>query len=103
MFLISPARAPDAPTSVSAIVSDKQAVVSFTVPAFDGGLPISSYSVVSDPSVQPWTGSANASGSGGSVLATGLSNGVQYKFSVKAQNPMGWSEFSNWSDTVTPG
>ena len=34
---------------------------------------------------------------------TGLTNGVAYRFSVRALNGAGWGPWSAWSNAVTPG
>ena len=46
---MTPVGSPGAPTSVSAVAGDTQASVSWGAPANDGGSPINSYTVTSNP------------------------------------------------------
>jgi M6 family metalloprotease-like protein len=75
--------APGAPTDVSAVGGAGQAVVSFTAPADDGGYPITSYTVTSDP------GNVSATGASSPITVTGLTNGTSYAFTVTATNSIG--------------
>jgi hypothetical protein len=70
------------------------AVVAFGRPA-DNGSPITSYEVRGAPG-----GSATCTGSPCTV--SGLSNGVEYSFQVRALNEVGWSEWSPSSAPYTP-
>jgi len=90
-----PPRQPDAPASVTATASDGQATVSFPKP-FDGGYPIDTYTVTSQP------GGLTATGSGGPITVTGLTNGVAYRFFITATSTMGTSAASPSSAPVTP-
>jgi len=85
--LFNYARVPDAPTNVVAIGRDKSASVSFTLPSGNGA-PVTSYTVTSSP------GNFTATGSGPSILVTGLTNGVSYTFTVRATNAIGNSSAS---------
>lgn len=90
-----PTYPPSAPRDVKAAAGDREASVSWVVPASQGSFPISTYQVTSSPA-------------GGSCLTAslactvdGLSNGTEYTFSVKALNGAGWSP-AGVSNAVTP-
>ena len=93
---VTPTGVPDAPTNLSATPSDRQAIVSWTSPASDGGLPISAYTVTSAP------GGSTATTTGTSVTVTGLTNGTAYTFIVTATNSFGTSMASDPSTPMTP-
>lgn len=86
---------PDAPINVTAVAGDGQATVSFDEP-FNGDSPITGYIVTSSPGAITTTGSAL------SITVTGLTNGVEYTFAVKAVNAAGESPESGESNAVTP-
>ena len=88
--------APGAPTAVSATASNGEAIVSFTAPASNGGSPITSYTVRSNP------GNFTATGTSSPVTVTGLTNGTSYTFTVAATNSAGTSVASAPSTAVTP-
>ena len=87
---------PGSPTSVSANPSNQGALVTFSPPASDGGLPITSYTVTASP------GGAQASGATSPLFVSGLSNGVTYTFTVTATNSAGTGPASAASNAVTP-
>jgi len=85
-----------APRSVSAYPGDKSASVHFGQPASDGGSPILSYTITSNP------GGSSITVSGRDVLVLGgthttfgvvdgLTNGTSYTFTVVANNAAGAS------------
>ncbi len=94
----APATAPGAPTSVTATGGDKQAQVSWTAPANDGGSPITGYTVTSTPGGITKT----VTGDQRTTTVTGLANGTAYRFTVKATNTVGDSPASNPSNEVVP-
>lgn len=71
---------PGAPTAVSAVAGNAQAVVSFTAPASVGGGPITSYTATSSP------GGLTATGAASPLTVTGLTNATPYTFTVTASN-----------------
>lgn len=75
------------------------AIVGFSAPRDDGGLPITGYSVQSIPA-------GGVDSQAGSLafehLVTGLTNGTSYKFVVVANNAKGASNPSPQSNAVTP-
>jgi hypothetical protein len=82
----TPPTAPDAPTNVSAVAGNGSATVSWTAPAHDGGATITQYSIQSKPAVgAPVTVTPPAT----SGAFPGLTNGVDYTFTVKAVNSAG--------------
>jgi len=88
------ATVPDAPTSVSVVAETEQATISFSSPENNGGSPIISYTVTSDP------GNISATGSSSPITVTGLTPGSSYTFTVIATNAVGNSTPAS-SNTVT--
>jgi hypothetical protein len=84
------------PLNVQAIPGDQSATVSFHAPLDDGGSPVTSYTVTSNP------GGITASGTTTSITVAGLTNGVSYTFTVVALNANGSSQPSAPSNAVTP-
>ena len=77
LTLIAP---PSAPTAVIATPGDAKATVSFTPPTNDGGAPVTGYTVTSNP------GGITATGIQSPIVVTGLTNGIEYTFTVTASN-----------------
>ena len=92
----TPATNPGIPAGVTAVAGNGQATISFTPPSDNGGSPITGYIVIANP------GNITASGTGTSITITGLTNGTDYTFTVKAVNSVGMSEESSPSNTVRP-
>ena len=74
---------PDAPTGVTAVAGDRSATVTWTAPA-DNGSPVTRYTVSSSPA-GAWTSVTGAT----SAVMTGLVNGIDYTFTVRASNAVG--------------
>jgi C1A family cysteine protease len=87
---------PGTPTGVSATAGNAQATVSFSTPASDGGSPIISYTVTSNPDGRTATGPSSP------LTVTGLTNGTPYTFTVTATNAAGTGPASVPSNSVTP-
>ncbi len=87
---------PGAPSAVTAMGGNAQATVSFTAPAFNGGSPITSYTVTSSP------GFIIATGSTSPITVTGLTNWISYTFTVAATNAVGTGPASAPSNNVIP-
>ena len=87
---------PLAPTAVVAEGGDRQAIVTFGPPEWDGGqLPVY-YTVTASP------GGQTAYGTAAPVVVNGLTNGVSYTFTVAATNRAGTGPASEPSAPVTP-
>jgi hypothetical protein len=89
--------APSAPVIGVATAADGEATVNFTAPTSDGGSGITNYVVTIYPQ------GTHAYGSGSPIVVTGLTNGVDYTFTVAAGNDVGSSAESAMSNTVKPG
>jgi hypothetical protein len=76
--------------------SNQGALVRVTPPDTDGGSPITSYTVTSNP------GGITAIGSVSPIPVTGLTNGTTYTFTVVATNAIGSSQPSPASNPITP-
>lgn len=79
-----PAGAPFAPTNVVGVGADRKVTVSWT-PANNNGRAVTSYTVTSSPEGKTCQSSTT------SCDVTGLSNGVDYTFTVRATNVIGQS------------
>ncbi len=96
-ILDSLATAPTAPANVSATAALGAASVSFSPPPYDGGNPISSYTVTASP------GGAAATGTSSPINIPGLHAGTAYSFTVTASNAFGPGLASAASNRVVPG
>ena len=89
---------PGAPTIGTAVKASAVAVdVAFTPPAANGGSAITGYTAVSTP------GNLTASGASSPIRVSGLSDGVDYTFTVVATNAVGNSPKSAASNSITAG
>ena len=86
------------PTGVIATATDAQAVVRWSMPAAEGGPPISTYVVTTVP---PGL-SAAVPATQQSAVFNGLRNGTAYSFEVAASNPAGAGPESKQSNVVRP-
>jgi mannan endo-1,4-beta-mannosidase len=89
---------PTAPSGVVAAAGDSSAAVSWLAPSSDGGSPVSSYTVTSNPGGVTKT----VPGSSTRATLTGLTNDMTYTFTVTATNAAGTSVPSPGSNTATP-
>ena len=94
---VTPATEPDAPTGLSATVSDQKVDLIWTAPASNGGAPILRYEYELDFS-DTWT---STGGTASSYTVTGLTNGQSYTFRVRAVNRVG-AGLASSSQSATP-
>lgn len=87
---------PGTPIIGTAMAGNANASVEFTAPVSDGGSAIIHYTVTSDP------GGITATGTASPITVTGLTNGVEYTFTITATNVIGTSLASVTSNAVTP-
>jgi hypothetical protein len=96
---VTPANVPGVPANVTATAGNARAQVSFSAPVSDGGSTINGYTVSSYP---PGGKDVNAGSTATTHTITGLKNGTDYIFWVKASNAAGSSIASSPSNIVTP-
>ncbi|MFZ0931348.1 MAG: fibronectin type III domain-containing protein [Syntrophobacteraceae bacterium] len=96
IFTKSTPAIPGAPTIGTATAGPASATISFTPPAFDGGSPITGYTVTSNP------GGKTGKGTRSPITVKGLTNGASYTFTVTATNKAGTGLASGASSPVTP-
>jgi N-acetylneuraminic acid mutarotase len=89
---------PDAPSGVTAIAGNTQAIVTFT-PGSAGSSPTTGYTATSFPAGGV---DSNAGSTSLNHIVTGLTNGVAYTFTVKGHNDFGDGPSSDLSNSVTP-
>ena len=94
---VTPATEPDAPTGLSATVSDQRVDLIWTAPASNGGAPILRYEYELDFS-GTWTATG---GPVNSATVRNLTNGQSYTFRVRAVNRVGAGAASG-SQSATP-
>jgi alpha-tubulin suppressor-like RCC1 family protein len=87
-----------APPGVTATAGDAQATVTWSAPDWNGGSPITAYTVTSSPGAKTCTWSSGPL----SCTANGLTNGTAYTFTVTATNAVGTGHASAASNSVTP-
>ena len=93
---VKPCAAPDVPAAPAAVRGDQSATISWTPPN-DQGCAISGYEIVSNH------GNTAGAGAGATSIAmSGLANGTEYTFQVRAINEEGPSGFSGGSNPVIP-
>jgi len=92
-----PPVAPTAPMDVVAVAGNRTASVTWLAPAKQGTWPVTNYQVISSPS-----GGQCLTQGATSCDITGLTNGADYSFTVRALNGAGWGPWSASSDTVRP-
>ena len=95
---VTPATVPDAPTGLSATVSDRRVDLIWTAPASNGGQSITGYEYEQ-------AGSGTWISTGGPATSTtvrNLTNGQPYRFRVRAVNRVGAGAASAASPNVTP-
>jgi hypothetical protein len=78
-------------------MSSQQAIVTFDAPLDNGGAAIAGYTVTSTPD------SITATGASSPIIVTGLTNDVDYTFTVHATNINGDGPESTPSNAVMPG
>jgi hypothetical protein len=92
---------PTAPTIGLAAAGDQSATVSWTVPASDGGSPITGYAVTAYVGFSP-AKTATFLSTATTEVVGGLLNGTIYRFRVQAINALGIGSYSTASNPVTP-
>jgi hypothetical protein len=94
---VTPRNIPSPPTTVAGTAGNGQAVITWAVPATNGGAAITAYTVTASP------GGATCATTGAlTCTVTGLTNGSSYTFTVTATNVAGNSSASAPSASVTP-
>lgn len=95
---------PDAPTSVSAIPGNSQAIVSYISPLNDGGDNIIKYTATAynNQNIEVASRQVDATFPLTNIVVTGLTNGTEYIFKVKAKNSEGYGVESDSSSAITP-
>ncbi len=93
---------PGAPTGVTGVRGDRQATVSWTAPADDGGAAITEYRVQVRTGTTVTRTVTLIPGTATSTVVTGLTNGTAYNFRVRAVNSAGQGSLSAASAAVTP-
>lgn len=89
-------RAPEAPTAVSSVAGDGAAAVTWAAPESSDTYPVSTYQVQSSPAAGTCLATTT------SCVVTGLTNGTEYTFRVRALNGAGWGDWSEASAAITP-
>ncbi|WP_158556155.1 fibronectin type III domain-containing protein [Ensifer sp. M14] len=87
---------PSTPLIGSATAGDRQATITFTAPASNGGAAVVDYIVTVNP------GGATFAASSSPITATALTNGTAYTFTVAATNAAGTGAPSAASNAITP-
>jgi hypothetical protein len=92
----APAYPPSAPQAVAVLAGDATATVSWEAPESSGSYPISHYQV------RAVSGFGSCLSTALSCEISGLTNGTEYSFEVRALNGAGWGSWSTATSPVTP-
>lgn len=89
---------PDPPADITVTPGHRQVTVSFTPPAYDGGTPVTEYTV------HVWNDKENywITGTESPIVVDNLKNAVEYRVTMKSTNARGTSRESAPPVTVTP-
>ena len=99
----SPATIPDAPTALVGAGGNQSVTLNWTTPSNNGGKPILDYLVeYSDDDGNTWSTFERPTSSETSVIVTGLTNGISYKFRTSAINEVGTGPVSQVSSIIIP-
>ena len=96
-FVGTPTTVPGAPTGVGGVSGNQMVHLQWSAPIYNGGLTITGYVVSASPGSATCTTTTATSCTLGS-----LTNGVDYRFRVVAQNSLGASALSSASGPLTP-
>ncbi len=101
---VTPATVPDAPVIGTATGAFTGAQVTWSVPDFDGGNPVTAYTVTAADSTTPANGGETCTWTTGPLTCTvtGLTDGDSYTFTVTATNAVGTGAASAASNPVVP-
>jgi hypothetical protein len=97
----APAAAPEPPSRVASLPADAGAYVAWSPPVFDGGSPITSYTIAASDGSTAQVSAAEFNQKSYAEIR-GLKNGQGYTFTVTAKNSTGASVASLPSAEVTP-
>lgn len=92
------ATVPDAPDIGPVTAGNKEVLVTFAAPRFEGGSPITLFTATSHPGNK----TATCDGTQNTITVTGLTNGTTYTFTVTAKNAAGTGPASANSGPATP-
>ena len=94
---------PGAPTSVTAVAGNAEAIVGWVAPTSTGGSAITGYRIEQQRGSGEWAVAlANTGSTTTNAVVTGLTNGESYRFRVAAINSSGTGANSEPSNAVTP-
>lgn len=97
--MAKPFTIPSAPSGLTAAISDRRVILNWTPPAWDGGSPVTNYSVYRGAT----SGSETLIATVGNTLTFtdgGLNNGVRYYYEVSARNVRGAGPRSNETSAI---
>lgn len=97
----TPARKPGPPRDVTGVAGDKSVTVSWVAPSSAGSFAITTYEV-QDSVGQHTCLYAVSAGDPLECEISGLANGTEYTFRVRALSGAGWSDWSAASEPLTP-
>lgn len=97
----TPARKPGPPRDVTGIAGDRSVTVTWEAPASTGSFAVTTYEV-QDSAGQHTCMYVVAAGQPLECEVTGLINGREYTFRVRALSGAGWGEWSSASEPLTP-
>jgi len=100
----TPFTVPDPPTGLIGTAVDQKAILNWSVPANDGGVPVARYAICYSVDALVWFAPtcANTPSATPTFTVVGLTNGTPYFFTVAAVNAAGTGPASPVSAAVTP-